>query len=68
MNDQIESATETISANGIVLGKTGTAVVASLAIYGAVSLAEDVVSLAKKIARRRKATEAPEQAEKTPQQ
>lgn len=64
MNDQIETATETLSDSGISFGKTGTAVIASLALYGAASLVEDVVSITKKINRNRKARKAAEKISK----
>lgn len=67
MNDQIETATQ-LSESGISFGPTGTTVITSLAIYGAMSLTRDVASLAKKIHRNRKAKKAAEQAETTPEQ
>lgn len=67
MNDQIESATETLSLDGIVLGKTATTIVTSLAVYGALSLTRDVTGFAKKVYNKRKATrEAAEKADPTP--
>lgn len=67
MNDQIETATEELPVNGIVLGRTGATIVISLAAYGAVSLLEDAVSFVKKINRNRKAEEAAKVETDTPE-
>lgn len=69
MNDPIESVPNEITLpKGIVLGKTGTSVLVSLAAYGAVSATKDAVRFSKKILRNRKLKKAADQAEQTPEQ
>jgi hypothetical protein len=55
--DQITTAAEALPTDGIVLGKTTSRVVISLAIYGGLSLTRDSVRFAKKIIDSRKKTE-----------